>query len=99
MNLRTMKLALAAAVILIVLGGLSLWPFGTSGKNQWWLGSPAAWGRELLTTLSTIRTASCREQTILVAADGSEHTSSTWDIFYVSQDSYRRDIYDGQALR
>jgi hypothetical protein len=34
-----------------------------------------------------------------VAADGSQHTSSTWDIFYVSRDSYRRDIYDGDVLR
>jgi hypothetical protein len=99
MNTRTTRLALAAAVILIVLGGIAFWPFGSGGKDQWWLAPPAAWGRELLTTLDTIQAVSCREQTVFVAADGSQHTSSTWDTFYVSKDSYRRDIYDGQVLR
>ncbi len=93
MNLRTMKMALAAAVILIVLGGISLWPFGGS-NSQWWQGAPAAWARELQTALGTIQAVSYRERTILVSAYGSEHLSSTWDIFYVSKDSYRRDIYD-----
>ncbi len=98
MNLRLARAALAAAVILIVLGGISLWPFGGS-SNRWWQGAPAAWARELRTALGTIQAVSCREQTMLVSADGSEHLSSTWDIFYVSKDSYRRDIYDGQVLR
>lgn len=99
MNIRTGKLALAAAVILIVLGGITFWPFGDAGKGQWWLGSPAVWGQELLATLDTMKAVSCREQTILAAADGSQHTSSTWDRFYMSSDSYRRDIYDGDVLR
>jgi hypothetical protein len=99
MNTRTRRLALAAAVILIVLGGVAFWPFGNAGKDQWWLAPPAAWGRELLTTLDTIQAVSCREQTVLVAADGSQQTSSTWDTLYVSKDSYRRDIHDGQVLR
>jgi hypothetical protein len=99
MNTRIMRLALAAAVILIVLGGVAFWPFGNAGKDQWWLGSSAVWGRELLVTLETIEAVTCREQTMLVAADGSQQASSTWDTFYVSKDSYRRDIYDGQVLR
>jgi hypothetical protein len=99
MNTRTTRLALAAAVILIVLGGVTFWPTGRGPDSQWWLGPPAVWGRELLTTLSTIEAVSCRERTILVDADGSRHTSSTWDVFYVSSDSYRRDIYDGDVLR
>ena len=85
MKTRTRKLALAAAVILIVLGGITFWPFGHSGKSQWWLGSSAAWGQELLATLDTIKAVTCREQTVFVAADGSQHTSSTWDRFYVSK--------------
>lgn len=99
MNTRITRFALAAAVILIVLGGVAFWPFGNAGQDQWWLGSSAAWGRELLTTLDTIQAVSCREQTMLVAADGTQHPSSTWDTLYVSKDSYRRDIYDGQVLR
>ena len=98
MNMRT-RLALAAAVILIVLGGITFWPFGHNGKDKWWLGSSAVWGQELLTTLGTIQAVTCRERTILVEGDGSEHPSSTWRIFYMSRDSYRRDIYDGDVLR
>ena len=99
MNTRTRKLALAAAAIFIVLGGVTFWPSGNGETGQWWLGSSAAWGQEVLARLDTIKAVSCRERTILVAADGSEHMSSTWDIFYVSSDSYRRDIYDGDVLR
>lgn len=47
----------------------------------------------------TVKAVSCRAQTVFVAADGSRHTSSTWDTLYVSNDSYRRDIYDTQVLR
>lgn len=99
MKIRTGKFALAAAAILIVTGGITLWPFGRGGSSQWWMGPAAAWGQELLATLDAAKAVTCREQTVLVAADGSEHVSSTWDRFYVSKDSYRRDIYDGDALR
>ncbi len=93
------KLILAAAAIFLVIGGITFWPSGPGRENPWWLGSSAVWGREVLARLDTIEAVSCRERTILVAADGSEHMSSTWDIFYVSSDSYRRDIYDGDVLR
>jgi hypothetical protein len=99
MKTATGKLALAAAAILIVLGGVTLWPFGGSNAGKWWLGSPAALGRELLTALDAVKAVTCREQMVFVGADGSEHTSSTWTRFYVSKDSYRRDIYDGNSLR
>lgn len=99
MKTRTARLALAAAVILIVLGGISFWPFGHGGKDPWWLGPSAVWGQALLTTLGTAQAVTCQERTILVEADGSEHLSGTWDIFYVSHDSYRRDVYDGDGLR
>lgn len=99
MKTRMTKLALAAAVILVVLGGVTFWPFGNGGQNQWWLGPSAAWGQEILAALDTVRAVTCREQTVFVEPDGSQHTSSTWDTFYVSKDSYRRDIYDGQVLR
>jgi len=98
MNTRTGRLALAVAVILIVLGGVTFWPFG--GKNGRWVGgSLAAWAQELQATLDTIKAVTCRERSVLVAADGSQRMSSPWDRFYVSSDSYRRDIYDGNTLR
>jgi hypothetical protein len=99
MKTRTTRWALAAAVILVMLGGATFWPFGHGGKDRWWLAPPAAWGRELLTALEPVKAVSFREQIVDVDADGSQSTSSTWMIRYVSKDSYRRDIYDGNTLR
>ena len=94
---RITKLAAAAVIIIAILGGVNFWPNGNG--EQWWLGPPAAWGQEILAALDTIKGVTCREQTVIVMADGARHTSSTWDVFYVSHDSYRRDIYDGDFLR
>jgi hypothetical protein len=90
---------LAAAAVLIILGGLMFWPNDYMQTSKWWLGASSAWGREVLAKLEKINVISCHELTILVDSDGLEHTSSTWDILYVSHDSYRRDIYDGNFLR
>jgi len=98
MKSKITKLA-AAAVIIIVLGRVAFWPNDGSQTSKWWLGSPAAWGQEILAALDKIKGVTCREQTIWIAPDGSRHTSSTWDIYYVSHNSYRRDIYDGDFLR
>jgi hypothetical protein len=89
----------AAIVLLIVLGSITFWPSDNSESGKWWLGPSAAWGQEIREVLDTIKGVSCREQITLIESDGSKHTSSTWDIFYVSSDSYRRDIYDGDFLR
>jgi len=99
MKNRIPKLAAAAAIAIVVFGGITFWPSGGSDNGKWWLGPPAAWGQEILAQLNTIKGVTCREQTVLVMSDGSEHTSSTWDILYVSSDSYRRDIYDEGVLR
>jgi hypothetical protein len=99
MSTRMVRFALAAAVILIVLGAISFWPFGQGAKDQWWFTPSAAWGQELLTTLNTIQGVTCRERTLLVKSDGTQLSCDTWDLFYVSRDSYRRDIYDGDVLR
>lgn len=99
MKSRITKLATAAAIAIVVFGGITFWPSGGSDNGKWWLGPPAAWGQEILAQLDTIKGVTCHEQTVLVMSDGSEHTSSTWDILYVSSDSYRRDIYDGDFLR
>ena len=99
MKNRIPKLAAAAAIAIVVFGGITFWPSGGPDNGKWWLGPPAAWGQEILAELDTIKGITCHEQTVLVMSDGSEHTSSTWDILYVSSDSYRRDIYDGDFLR
>lgn len=99
MSSRKMKLAAAAAAVMIVLEGVTFWPGGTQGTGQWWLGSPAVWGQEVLAALDTVKGVTCREELILVNSDGSELTLDTWHILYVSHDSYRRDIYDEGVLR
>jgi hypothetical protein len=100
MNTKTGRLALAAAVILIVLGGITLWPAGDPETGQWWLGLPAAWGQEILTALDAVKGVTCREQDFIASSDGSEvRLGDTWLVHYVSRDSYRNDIYDGDFLR
>jgi outer membrane lipoprotein-sorting protein len=99
MKNKTKRLAAAAVIALAVVGGMTFWPGHSSDSEKWWLGSPAAWGQEILAALDTVKAVTCREQHVTVFPDGSEHTSMTWDIFYVSHDSYRRDIYDGDVLR
>jgi len=99
MKSKTMRLAAAAVVALAVVGGMTFWPSRGSDGKKWWLAPSSAWGQEILAALDTVKGVTCREQNVLVYSDGSEHTSSTWDIFYVSHDSYRRDIYDGDVLR
>jgi hypothetical protein len=97
-------LAAAAAVVFVVLGGLSFRSHSSSARGKsdaWWLGPPSAWAAEVNAALARagIKGVTCREQILHVTADGSTHTSSTWTKFYVSKDSYRRDIYDGDVLR
>jgi len=93
------KFAAAAVIAIVVLGGITFWPGSGSDNGQWWLGPPAAWGQEILASLDTFKAVTCHEQTVFVMSDGSEHTSMTWNILYVSRDSYRRDIYDDDFLR
>ena len=97
-------LAAAAAVVFVVLGGLSFRSHSMPARSKsdaWWLGPPSAWAAEVNAALdqANIKGVTCREQILHVMADGSTHMSSTWNKFYVSKDSYRRDIYDGDVLR
>ncbi len=98
MKSKITKYAAAAAIIIVALGSINFWTHD-SGKGDWWLGSPAAWGREITAAMESIEGVSCREQIFTVAKDGTKHLSSTWNVLYFSNDSYRRDIYDGDTLR
>jgi len=96
---RITKLAAAVVIAVVVVGGITFWPSRGSDGKKWWLAPPAAWGQEILAALDTVKGITCREHTIGIDPDGSTHTTGTWNIFYVSHDSYRRDIYDGDRLR
>ena len=63
MNTRTGRLALAAAVILIVLGGIDLLAFGqrTPAANGG-LARAAAWGQEILHSLEKIEAVVYRQR-------------------------------------
>jgi len=92
--------ALAAAAA--ILAAIGLWPTYT-GKpgttDQWWLSPPAACAQQIRQAMAAIKAITCREQTVWIHTDGSRSTSSTWNKYYSSSDSYRRDIYDGDFLR
>jgi outer membrane lipoprotein-sorting protein len=97
MNPRITRLALAAAVILIVLGGISFWPF-SSRPNQWWLGSPAAWGQEITRSLEKVNALIYREGYVHVGDYGSTHISGNWSRWYKAADRQRKDTYYDDAL-
>jgi hypothetical protein len=86
------KLAVAAVIIVAVLIGIN--HFGGSID-----GTSVAWGQEIMAAIETIKGVSCREQIFTVTKDGAKHLSSTWNVLYLSKNSYRKDIYDGDTLR
>ncbi len=94
MYTRTGKLALAAAVTLIVLGGVTFWPSGHGSNGQWWLGAPAAWGQELLRSLDKIEAVVYRQRAGQAGDFGLPEMNVGWELRYNAKDCYRRDRYD-----
>jgi hypothetical protein len=81
-------------VILIVLGGIGFWPAGSQTSAQWWLGSRAALGRELLDSLEKIDAVIYRQRVGHVSDFGLPEMSRGWERRYNAKDRYRRDRYD-----
>jgi len=94
MSTKTSRLALAAAVILIIFGGITFWPSGDGGTGQWWLGPPAAWGQEILNYLDSIQAVVYRQRSGYVSDYGPPRMSRGWERRYNAEDRYRRDRYD-----
>ncbi|MEN6577738.1 MAG: hypothetical protein ABFD90_15450 [Phycisphaerales bacterium] len=94
MNTRTGRLALAAAVILIVLGGVTFWPLGNGDNGKWWLGPQTAWGQELLDSLDKVEAVVYRQRSGRAGAFGPAEMSVGWERRYNAKDRYRRDRYD-----
>ena len=88
---KTMKYAAAAVIAMVVLGGISFWP--GSPQNEWWLGSPAAWGQEIIAELEKIEALVYRDQSVFVSRYGSTHVSGTWSRNYEAKDRSREDRY------
>lgn len=98
MYTKTGRYALAAAVILIVLGGITLWPSGDGETGQWWLGPPAAWGQFITESLDTIQALVYREGYVFVGDYGSTHVSGNWSRWYNTPERRRRDKYYDDVL-
>jgi outer membrane lipoprotein-sorting protein len=88
------KLATAAVIAIIVLGGVTFWPSGSSGNGQWWLGPPAAWGQDIIDSLEKIEALVYRQRSASVRDFGSMQMSKGWEKRYNAKDRYRRDRYD-----
>jgi outer membrane lipoprotein-sorting protein len=98
MNTKTGKLALAAAAILIVLGGITLWPSGDPETGQWWLGPPAAWGQVITESLDKVQALIYREGYVFVGDYGSTHISGNWSRCYKTLERQRQDRYYDDML-
>ena len=95
--------AIAVVASFVMLGGFTIWPGGAGSESEngrWWLGPPAAWAGVLDPALrqAVANGVTCRERILIVDATGSSHESGTVTTCYISNDSYRRDIYDGEIL-
>ena len=86
-------LALAAAALGVVMLGLHSHLLLNGAA------SPLLFADVLRSQLGKVKAVTCIEHFVDVQQDGSEHTSSTTSKYYVTEDSYRRDIYDGETLR
>jgi len=98
MNTKTRRFALAAAVILIVLGGITLWPSGSSESGQWWSGPPAAWGQVITESLDKVQALIYREGYVFVGDYGSTHISGNWSRWYKTPERQRQDKYYDDTL-
>ena len=90
---RTIKYAAAAVIVIAVLGGISFWPGSGPQNGKWWLGSPAAWGQEIIAELEKIEALVYRDQSVFVGRYGSTHVSGTWSRNYEARDRSRNDCY------
>ena len=92
-NSRKIKYGAAAAIFLIILGGLNFWPFNSPDKKQWWLGPSTVWGRDIMMNLNNIETLVFRQQAVFVSPYGSTHVSGTWYRNYVARDRSVKEQY------
>jgi len=93
MKNRTAKLTAAAVIAIVVLGGTTFWPTGRPQNGEWWLGSPAAWGQEVIAELAKIEALVYRGQAMFVYGSGRTHVSGNWSRTYQARDRSREDKY------
>jgi len=94
MKSRITKLAAAAVIAIIVLGGVTFWPSGDSENGQWWLGSPAAWGQDIVAELEKVAAITYRQRGFRVRDYRPDTMGSLWERRYAAKNTYRKDILD-----
>ena len=94
MKSRIPKPASAAAIVIIVLGGITFWPNSGPDNSKWWLGPPAAWGQEIMDSLEKIEALVYRQRVASVRDFGPIQMNRGWEKRYNAKDRYRRDRYD-----
>lgn len=97
MKSRTTKFAAAALVTISVLGGVTFWPFWPLDgpeNRQWWLGPPAAWGREITAELEKVAALTYRQRALRVRDYGPDTMGGLWERRYAAKDKYRREVRD-----
>ena len=90
---KTARFAAAAAVALVIIGGMTFWPGGGPPDGKWWLGSPAAWGQQIKAELEKIEALVYRGQGVSVGRFGSTYVSGNWSRIYETEDRSREDLY------
>ena len=90
---RVGELAAAAAIVIIVLGGI-FWPRSNSKGREWWLGPPAAWGQEITAELEKVAAVTYRQRAIRVRDYGPDTIGGLWDKSYAAKNRYRREVRD-----
>ncbi|MHC4361697.1 MAG: hypothetical protein ACYSTZ_02630 [Planctomycetota bacterium] len=98
MKSRMSRFAAAAVIVIVVLGGVTFWPSGGSGNGKWWLGSPAAWGQEILGSLDEVEALVYRQGAVIVGTYGWTHTSGNWRRCYKARNGRREDTYYDDKL-
>jgi outer membrane lipoprotein-sorting protein len=94
MKSRIPKLAAAAAITIIVLGGITFWTDSSPDNGKWWLGPSAAWGQEIMDSLEKIEALVYRQRSASVRDFGPIQMRRGWERRYNAKDRYRRDRYD-----
>jgi len=98
MHTQTGRFALAAAAILIVLGGITFRPPGSIEGGPWWSAPPAAWGQGISASLDQVQALIYREGYVFVGDYGSTHVSGNWSRWYKAAGGQRKDKYYDENL-
>jgi outer membrane lipoprotein-sorting protein len=98
MKSRIIRFAAATVIVIVVLGGVTFWPSGGCGDGKWWLGSPAAWGQEIINSLEKVEALVYRVQTVFVGTYASTHISGNWRRCHKARKGRREDTYYDDKL-